>query len=1589
MTIRMFRSLLLASTCLVPGLLQADATLPTDPTVVAGDITITTPGGTQLALDQTSLYGIVDWGSFSIADGYGVQIQNGAGATLNRVTGSDLSAIFGTLDATGSVYLINQNGILFGETGEVSTGGTFVASTLDIANGDFLDGGDNIFAGESAAFVINLGTVSSLGGDVGILARNVTNEGTVTAPNGTVGLAVGREVLMRDAALADGLFSVRIGGSDTALTEAGSIRAAAVELRANGGNVYALAGNTEGMIAATGVARVNGRVLLTAGDGGHVTVEKTVKATAAGGQGGTITVDGGRVDMAGVLDASGSAGGVVRITSRIATDFSGAILAYGDGSAASGGFAEVSGAHLTFGGTVETRGGTVLIDPNNIEISPDSALTLSGASQIFAASLASLLATQNVIVQTTGGDGEAGTIAVTAPVVWSSGFGLSLLAHGDIQVSANILGSNGAAGLNLVAGWDGSTSSTAFDPAAFLAADLATTGLFGNDTGAGYVLGGGIFAASGSVVIFDAQVGVAGGATRVFGNFVGIGGSASTTLSQLGFNVTGAPAGIATTGDIVLRATGDVSVVGGILSGAAAQIGHLGIDYSGSTLVPTVNASGDILIEAAGDIGIQGGGDDNSYAMVGHGSRDFFSLRAPGDRSGAIAITAGGEVSLQTTTGPFSRDVWIGHTTPSGTISGADITVAALNFDQDSATSVGAGGTGSLDIGMLADTSRGGRVSYTATDSTAGAGLNLVGSTGPISCECNFVNTLGDIVIVAAGDLLLDSSFFFSNIGGGDLVLAAAANVHNNSGADAFGTMKGRWLIYSTRPDQNTGDIGTLSGVFVTTNYDFDPSAPFDPARSGIVYAGNGLLYSAVPTVTVAGATMTYGGALVLPGFAVTVDGVAVDPVAWGFTVDSIFLDETTVTRSLTGQVNAGTYLDAFDFTWGPLASITGGYDFLFVDYGDLTVDQAVLTASISGTPLKVYDGTTLATLTAADFLLSGFAAGEDATITQTAGTFATANAGTGIAVTAALAAGDFSASAATDLANYVLPVSASGFGDIAQARLTATITGTPTKAYDGTTTATLTAANFLLSGFVAGQGATVGVTTGTFAAQDASATAITITTALLAGDFTATGTTLLSNYILPVAASGDGFINPALLDAAIVGLPTKVYDGTTTATLTAANFLLSGFVTGEGATVGATSGSYASANASASNLVTAALLAADFTADSGTNLANYVLPTSATGNGAINQAVLTAGIIGNPTKIYDGTLMAFLTAANIQVNGFVLGEGGIAGGITGTYATQNAGTGIVVTATLGLISGTGGTLMSNYVLPAPGTVTGLGTIDQATLSAAIIGLPTKVFDGTTTATLTAANFLLSGFVAGEGATVTQTAGSYQSAAAGVANIVTADLSAGDFAADAGTSLANYALPTRALGAGQIDAAPPLQPQIPDVPPFVQFTTTPLGEPAGPATGIEVINDETTQRILDEIRAGSAFCKALVRQEYVIDCLSDRLQSVADGLSAVGEYSEVRAALEDAAQRLHALALDNASQDLAQQVLRAGGRRSSRPLTAVATEALGSANAAAAAIIEGAELVLLRSSSGSARRAEAFTQVAQVVNSTKVLLRSS
>lgn len=253
------------------------------------------PAATQLTVNQTSKNGIINWGSFSIGAGNGVQINNGSGATLNRVIGNSLSKIEGSLNATGSAYLINQNGIIITPTGQVVTGGDFVASTRDTTDPAF-GGGDLHLSGNSGAPIKNHGMISA-GGTAVLIGDSPVNSGTINAPNGIAALVAGDDVTLQPGPA--GLqIHVTTGSGD--VTNSGTIAAAQVMLNAVGGNVYALAGNNSA-ISATGTANINGHVWLTAG--GNITVGSSGTASSGVRSNGPVSIaandagKGGSVDI--------------------------------------------------------------------------------------------------------------------------------------------------------------------------------------------------------------------------------------------------------------------------------------------------------------------------------------------------------------------------------------------------------------------------------------------------------------------------------------------------------------------------------------------------------------------------------------------------------------------------------------------------------------------------------------------------------------------------------------------------------------------------------------------------------------------------------------------------------------------------------------------------------------------------------------------------------------------------------------------------------------------------------------------------------------------------------------------------------------------------------------------------------------------------------------------------------------------------------------------------------------------------------------------------------------------------------------------
>ena len=114
--------------------------LPTGGVVSAGSAGIVEGAG-KMTVNQSSPNAAINWQSFSIGQAEAVRfVQPGTSSVaLNRVLGADPSSILGSLSANGKVFLVNPNGILFGQGAQVNVAG-LIASTLNISDGDFMSG---------------------------------------------------------------------------------------------------------------------------------------------------------------------------------------------------------------------------------------------------------------------------------------------------------------------------------------------------------------------------------------------------------------------------------------------------------------------------------------------------------------------------------------------------------------------------------------------------------------------------------------------------------------------------------------------------------------------------------------------------------------------------------------------------------------------------------------------------------------------------------------------------------------------------------------------------------------------------------------------------------------------------------------------------------------------------------------------------------------------------------------------------------------------------------------------------------------------------------------------------------------------------------------------------------------------------------------------------------------------------------------------------------------------------------------------------------------------------------------------------------
>ena len=243
--------------------------------------------GKTLTINQTSNSVALNWQSFDIsADGTVKFVQPSSTAiALNRIFGSDASPsqILGALNANGKVYLLNQNGFVFGSSSVVNVGG-LVASSLAITDAAVSQGIGGAALTSQPAFqryvdshgnrlpsgdiTVQAGaSITSNQGQVLLFAPNVDNEGTIQTPNGQTVLGAGQTIFLAastDPTIRGLLIQVGDTGTGGGKVTNGSV----AEILANEGNVTlaGLAVNQNGRVSATTTVRNGGSILLQAED---------------------------------------------------------------------------------------------------------------------------------------------------------------------------------------------------------------------------------------------------------------------------------------------------------------------------------------------------------------------------------------------------------------------------------------------------------------------------------------------------------------------------------------------------------------------------------------------------------------------------------------------------------------------------------------------------------------------------------------------------------------------------------------------------------------------------------------------------------------------------------------------------------------------------------------------------------------------------------------------------------------------------------------------------------------------------------------------------------------------------------------------------------------------------------------------------------------------------------------------------------------------------------------------------------------------------------------------------------------------------
>lgn len=292
-------------------------TLPTGGQIVSGQGTITSSGSNMTVVQKQNTM-VVNWSTFNIGQSASVIFvqPSSTSSALNRILDQSPSQILGCLKSNGLVFLLDPAGIIFGSSASINVGG-LVASSLNLSNADYLAGNFTFTSTGQQGGIVNQGTINA--GKYGVVAMigpQVSNQGTISAPGGSVALAAGKRVTLDFAG--DGLVKLSVDKTvldtevkkGTAATAGAGLVAMTPKAEQD---VTSTVVNNSGVIEANSISGKNGEIILDGGATGTVTNSGAIaaKGNCPGETGGTVTVTGKQVALlsGSSIDASGYSGG--------------------------------------------------------------------------------------------------------------------------------------------------------------------------------------------------------------------------------------------------------------------------------------------------------------------------------------------------------------------------------------------------------------------------------------------------------------------------------------------------------------------------------------------------------------------------------------------------------------------------------------------------------------------------------------------------------------------------------------------------------------------------------------------------------------------------------------------------------------------------------------------------------------------------------------------------------------------------------------------------------------------------------------------------------------------------------------------------------------------------------------------------------------------------------------------------------------------------------------------------------------------------------------------------------------------------------